>query len=1178
MRATFQWVVHLLIWVPLMQAKRLWRLHDRSWAIVLSVALVANLIPVSVVGSVFPTAGTLPGALASLLPVPSVAHAASFLYETTTAGTISATSSPCSNPFVRTITVTDEFTVNDLDVGLTISHIYRSDIRATLESPAGTRVQLLGGWYDSNDNYDLLLDSDSANPLNDGDDDPVAAPYYDRTAAPADSLAAFTGERAVGDWRLEICNTYFTNNNTFHRAQLRFDGTPNNTNFAGFNAGSTGTVAGTVFRDYNDDGAKDAPEPGITNVTVYAIDANGHTATVTSSTDGTYAIPATAGLVGVARLEFTLPADNSLNFLTAGAAGNSTVHFVDLAAGLKNQDVGFYDPLDYCQPDPAVAVPTFYDTAATGGASTQSALLRVPYSATGHHFTSSNPPVRSSSFLGTDMTTWGEIGAVYGVAWQRTTQRLYAAAYHKRYSGFGPNGPDAIYQLNRNGTVTGVIELDNLLGIANSAGVDVHDFTAVKGVVYDIGANNAAYDGVGKRAFGDIELSSDMRTLYLVNLFDRKIYALDVSSGVATATTLVNSWRAPDGTGAGRHRPMGLAWHNGALWIGSVDQNGSNAYVHRLDPITGATSLQLTVPLGYTRQNWLGDLNSNRSATWRAWSADPATVAYQTSSSGVEAGYPQPLLSDLAFTGEDLILGFRDRWGDQTGANKRFRPTSSQLIWGDAAGDILYACAGDSGYTLETGTEGLCANPSSREGISPSGPNGYEHYFWDIWQDGTTWEPGSKTGAFHWEIGQGALLQLAGKPAVMTTVLDPFDDFSGGLLKLTNSTGRREGVSAASSTQSALVGGYTLFDASDFASGYMTPSNHTFAKANGLGDIAALCDPAPIELGNRVWRDSNSNGVQDPSEPALAGVAVQLVAADGATVLATATTATDGTYYFSSDPNRTSTASRIYGIAGLRPSTTGYTIRILRSQTALNTLLLTPNDVNSGSNSDGRDSDGVVSGLYAQVSVNTGTMGANNHTIDFGFMPTPPTATATATLTSTPSRTPTNTPSRTPTNTPTSMPTATPTRTPTATATPVPQADLSIAKYDNLDPMIAGTILTYTIVVTNSGPQPAANVIIADTLPPGTTFVAASPGCLLTDNQVVCTLGTVDVDTTVTIMVTVLVDPAMTDSADHLMALYPFSTQGAPALFGALWLARSGVRRSDHLRAPPVVPKPRTPT
>lgn len=50
-------------------------------------------------------------------------------------------------------------------------------------------------------------------------------------------------------------------------------------------------------------------------------------------------------------------------------------------------------------------------------------------------------------------------------------------------------------------------------------------------------------------------------------------------------------------------------------------------------------------------------------------------------------------------------------------------------------------------------------------------------------------------------------------------------------------------------------------------------------------------------IGNRVWRDLNCNGVQDPSEPGIEGVTVEL-RKDGALV-ATTTTDANGAYSFS---------------------------------------------------------------------------------------------------------------------------------------------------------------------------------------------------------------------------------------------------------------------------------------
>ena len=52
--------------------------------------------------------------------------------------------------------------------------------------------------------------------------------------------------------------------------------------------------------------------------------------------------------------------------------------------------------------------------------------------------------------------------------------------------------------------------------------------------------------------------------------------------------------------------------------------------------------------------------------------------------------------------------------------------------------------------------------------------------------------------------------------------------------------------------------------------------------------------------------------------------------------------------------------------------------------------------------------------------------------------------------------------------------------------------DLAVTKSDSPDPVTAGNNLTYTITVTNNGPDVAANSSWSDTLPTGTTFVSLS--------------------------------------------------------------------------------------
>lgn len=54
---------------------------------------------------------------------------AAYTYETTITGTVSEIATACAAPLIRTFTIADVFTITDLNVGLTISHSYRGDLR-----------------------------------------------------------------------------------------------------------------------------------------------------------------------------------------------------------------------------------------------------------------------------------------------------------------------------------------------------------------------------------------------------------------------------------------------------------------------------------------------------------------------------------------------------------------------------------------------------------------------------------------------------------------------------------------------------------------------------------------------------------------------------------------------------------------------------------------------------------------------------------------------------------------------------------------------------------------------------------------------------------------------------------------------------------------------------------------
>ncbi len=89
------------------------------------------------------------------------------------------------------------------------------------------------------------------------------------------------------------------------------------------------------------------------------------------------------------------------------------------------------------------------------------------------------------------------------------------------------------------------------------------------------------------------------------------------------------------------------------------------------------------------------------------------------------------------------------------------------------------------------------------------------------------------------------------------------------------------------------------------------------------------------------------------------------------------------------------------------------------------------------------------------------------------------------------------------------------------------QADLEISKFDAPDPVTVGDNLTYTITVTNRGPDAATNVVVTDTLPSGVTFVSAtsSQGSCTYDGAVTVTCDLGDIAPNNSVTITIVVTP-----------------------------------------------------
>jgi uncharacterized repeat protein (TIGR01451 family)/fimbrial isopeptide formation D2 family protein len=98
-----------------------------------------------------------------------------------------------------------------------------------------------------------------------------------------------------------------------------------------------------------------------------------------------------------------------------------------------------------------------------------------------------------------------------------------------------------------------------------------------------------------------------------------------------------------------------------------------------------------------------------------------------------------------------------------------------------------------------------------------------------------------------------------------------------------------------------------------------------------------------------------------------------------------------------------------------------------------------------------------------------------------------------------------------------------------ASLTVGPVADLALAKTGPAT-VPAGGQLTWSLAVTNNGPDPATGVTIVDGLPAGTVFASADTGCTNAGETVTCAVGPLANGATATRQVTVTVPVALGDA------------------------------------------------
>ena len=738
-----------------------------------------------------------------------------------------------------------------------------------------------------------------------------------------------------------------------------------------------GTITVIVDRDVLGSGVYTAavdnnPVPGIV---LKISDAAGHVVSGTTNAAGQYVLAPTAALTGGSyRIDATIPAGlGALRPAPAAVAGtpnafSSMTSFVTVAGGsAKTVRMAVWNPRDFVQTNPPIVVPE--NRAATiAGVGTLPALRMQNYTATGD--------ISSTTTGAKVLATQAQIGTVWGTA-PVGDQYALSAALFKRHAQIGPNGIGEIYLTDALAGAPNGTPWLNFAAAGISVGTDprgagetspTYDWFHDPGAAATGLGATSSFAAVGRIGLGTIQMSADQQTLYVTNLFDRRIYAVPVTytaAGAPVAGSPVAVTPALTTAGAAKACaqnpvPFGLGERDGDVYFGLTcpgpAQADLRAYIYTLDEATNTISSApvLEFPLTYARNT----IYTSIPATYEPWTDTtfPNVAPYIDnvgSTTQSDIGYPQAQIGAITFDRYgNISLGIKDRFADQTGYNTGAPTGGTKEYEGMSAGELLRACGNAyTGWTLES--NGSCGGVTGAKIGNGGGPGGGQFFL-------------SAYSTVHANIFLGGALQLASANGTLATGYDTVqtgDPGSGvnrnGLRTLTN-------VNGAYSSGSILQEG----------------NSGTFGKSSGLGSLSALVDEAPLQIGNRVWIDTNHNGIQDPDESAVPGVTVRLYAANGTTVLAGAVTDANGEYYFGANPTPTFSSPDIT----LDQKTT-YVVSLPASNFGTGAVLGGYTATIAAAGSDRSiDSNGAMSAGSDRATVTTSGLGVNDPTIDFGVV------------------------------------------------------------------------------------------------------------------------------------------------------------------------------------------------
>ncbi len=746
-------------------------------------------------------------------------------------------------------------------------------------------------------------------------------------------------------------------------------------------------VSGKVFYDFDANGIQtlSAPnEAGVPNIGVRIfVNDNAQPLITQTDTAGKYAFSAQQVPAGAtARVEFfNLPETFFVSLV--GPQNGTELQFIQAPA--TNVNLAIFNDDEFCRTGSEVKIVTacyaMGDPLKPGTAADDPALVLFDYDASGEAGSAGGPPMEK-------LATASQIGSTWIASYQRSSNTLLVGAITRRHVGLGPLGTGGYYSVDlKTNAVSNFLDVKTI-GINTGPDPHIDPISGLNILPADKLArsrDSLAFHAAAKVGIGGSQLSAYQDTLYLINLYDKKLYSFSVKKPLqapANATDAhTKSYQIPNpGCSNNDFAPWALKYYRGKLYVGVVctaetsqKKSDMKAAVYEFNPKTQAFKNIFSFGLDYPRGPIDATQGCDTINTWKPWTnVFPKQCNYPSGAPdpiSAFAVYPQAILSDIEFDDDgSLLIAFMDRLGLQTGQNQPGIAVNDNLnYYGFMSGDLVRAQYNPDGtYTLENNAQsgsllGCGVNTNS-------GPGGGEFFCEDYWLN-------AKDSVGHAEITNGGMFKIPGISEVLVSAMDPVHKvyLSTGFIAFDTKTGKRNRSFSVYSLNPGSLG-----------------------KSGGVGDLAGICEPGPLEIGNRVWIDKNRNGIQDPNEAGIDGLILTLHdMGTGGAIVGSDTTVNGGQFYFN-DSNVTGKLKRKHTYEVRMRSNQLVSSTLLKSASNLkvaatefvlkDSLTVTKSDTSSANAL--RNSDAYFNSDSTQiiVTVLTGDNSQNNHSEDIGLM------------------------------------------------------------------------------------------------------------------------------------------------------------------------------------------------